>query len=271
MTKRNCSRVATAALMVVMILAMALPVTAQESAPLCHCAGVEVERLNNQGLFQVVASFGGSGQARLFDQTTNTPIAGTVRSFNDTSITWEVTLVSPANVVQISTNDGQSWQTQPGCVLVLPPPLAVVLTDFAAACHQGSQILVSWETASEIGNSGFNMLRSADGGQVVYSWFIPSNSPGGTTGANYTYFDFDIVLGQTYWYWLESVDINGATVRYGTVVSSCEPPTALKLSTFSAESARVERLPGCASIGATALLGALGFVLFQSRRRRHNF
>lgn len=268
MTKIQSSRAIGIALMV-LFLAMALPATAQESAPLCHCAGVTVERLNNQGLFRVVASFVGSGQARLFDQTVNAPIANTVRPFSDNSVTWELTLVSPSNVVQINTDNGQSWQTQPGCVLVLPPPLAVVLTDFAANCHQGSQILVTWETTSEVGNTGFNLIRGVEGpGTTVQVWFIPSQSPGGTSGASYSFIDSNIDVGASYAYSLESVDLAGATVRYGPVIASCEPPTALKLTGFSATTSPRAPMPWCLS---AAVLTAGGmFVVFRHGRRRRS-
>ena len=46
---------------------------------------------------------------------------------------------------------------------------------------------------------------------------MPSQSPGSTAGAAYTYADAGVVAGQAYWYWLESVDLAGTKHMRGPV------------------------------------------------------
>ena len=96
-------------------------------------------------------------------------------------------------------------------------PLAVVLVAFEVN-QQGSAALVSWETASELDNSGFRLYRSTNltpPAQPLAT--IPSQSPGGTQGALYEYLDTNVTVGTTYNYWLEAVDLHGGSTRYGPV------------------------------------------------------
>jgi len=270
MNQNKRSRVAVATLMVVMILAVALPVTAQESTPVLSVTYGDGSTIATEGVasgptWQFYVNYSGvvvSAQVTMPD--------GTIFIWDDQNGAHLVDPCGPgggtASWHWVLAGDSNLVISDASCA-----PLAVVLNSFSAVC-QGSQILVTWETASEINNTGFNLIRGVEGpGTTVQIWFVPSQSPGGTSGASYSFVDSTAVVGVSYAYSLESVDTTGTTVRYGPEIASCEPPSALKLATFSAESARVERLPGCAGVGATILLGAVGFVLFQSRRRRRNF
>ena len=268
MAKKNSSRMALAVLMVVMILAVALPVTAQETAPVLSVTYGDGSTTATEGV--------ASGPTwQFYVNYSGVVVSAQVTMPDGVVIEWGGQGTNLANPCGPSGGKAYwHWVLAGGSNLVISDascaPLAVVLNSFSAVC-QGSQILVTWETASEINNTGFNLIRGVEGpGTTVQIWFVPSQSPGGTSGASYSFVDSTAVVGVSYAYSLESVDTTGTTVRYGPEIASCEPPTALKLATFSAESARVERLPGCAGVGATILLGAVGFVLFQSRRRRRN-
>ena len=96
-------------------------------------------------------------------------------------------------------------------------PLAATLVSFTAEAEE-NQVLVSWETASEMNSLGFTIYGSngADNEPAVLA-FVPAQSPGSTAGVAYTYTDAGVVAGQTYWYWLESVDLAGATRMHGPV------------------------------------------------------
>lgn len=96
-------------------------------------------------------------------------------------------------------------------------PSAVLLADFAAA-SQPDHVLVTWQTFSEFDNAGFNLYRAlaVDGERTLLGW-TPSAAPGSTAGAAYSYQDFDVVAGQTYWYWLEDVDLLGVATLHGPV------------------------------------------------------
>ena len=99
-------------------------------------------------------------------------------------------------------------------------PTAVVLLSFSAT-WQDSAVLVSWKTASEVDNSGFNLRRaeSIDGPKaMINAALIPSQVPPGSPGgASYQLLDQGVQVGSTYYYWLEAVDIRGGTTPYGPV------------------------------------------------------
>ncbi|MGC8958390.1 MAG: hypothetical protein ACP5OO_01210 [Chloroflexia bacterium] len=101
-------------------------------------------------------------------------------------------------------------------------PLAVKLLAFAAR-PAASGILLTWETAGEQDNAGFNLYRSAslqEKGEKVNATLIPSRSPGGGEGASYEFLDTAARPGQTYFYTLEDVDLNGRRTAHGPAVLS---------------------------------------------------
>ncbi|MGD8623247.1 MAG: hypothetical protein PVJ34_01830 [Anaerolineae bacterium] len=98
-------------------------------------------------------------------------------------------------------------------------PTAVTLSFFGARATS-DKIVVKWETASEINNVGFNLYRadSLDAAPTkLNAGLIPSQAPGSTSGAVYRFFDEDVQIGRTYFYWLEDVDIYGMSTRHGPV------------------------------------------------------
>ena len=112
---------------------------------------------------------------------------------------------------------------------------AVTLVSFTATGGDG-QVLLEWETATEIENVGFFVHRStAEVGEYVrISPFIPSEA-GGIIGAEYSYLDQDVQNGTTYYYKLESVATDGSSELYGPI--SATPgvqPTATAPATTTA-------------------------------------
>ena len=110
-------------------------------------------------------------------------------------------------------------------IFCAPEPSAVELASFAAEA-QGSDILVTWETASELDNLGFNLYRaeSADGPRTkLNSSLITSQGPGSSVGAAYRFVDESVEPGITYHYWLEAVDVSGMTMDYGPVSAQVSP------------------------------------------------
>jgi hypothetical protein len=92
------------------------------------------------------------------------------------------------------------------------------LLSFTATGRKGF-VTLNWETASEIDNLGFNLYRAtAENGErtQLNAELIPSQGPG---GAQYEYIDEDAALQkrQTYFYWLEDVDLYGGTGLHGPV------------------------------------------------------
>jgi hypothetical protein len=115
-------------------------------------------------------------------------------------------------------------------------PLAVTLADFSAQAQPG-QVLVTWETVSELNNQGFNLYRNTApdpvGSLLAY---VPSQAPGSAQGYAYSYVDGDVQPGQTYWYWLEDIDFSGATTLHGPVSVTTQTPTAVRLGELEAGS-----------------------------------
>ncbi|MFZ2362564.1 MAG: ExeM/NucH family extracellular endonuclease [Anaerolineae bacterium] len=147
--------------------------------------------------------------------------------------------------------------------LNLANPLAVTLASFDAEPGV-DRVTVAWETVSELGNAGFNLYRSTDPAspQALLA-YVPSQAPGGTAGAAYSYDDLDVQPGQTYWYWLEDVSLSGATTLHGPVSATVQAPTAVTLGGLQAAPAATAA--GLSWLWITAGAGA---ALALGRRRR---
>jgi hypothetical protein len=101
--------------------------------------------------------------------------------------------------------------------LVPSSPTAVVLSGFSSGWENGA-LVVRWQTLAEVNTAGFHLLRSntgnlADAVRVTNALVLGQGSAGGT----YRWVDSSAVVGETYTYWLEEVELDGATNRYGPV------------------------------------------------------
>ena len=96
-------------------------------------------------------------------------------------------------------------------------PTAIELASFDAVL-QGDDVLLFWETATELDNLGFNIYR-ADSPQgqraQLNQRLIPSKLSGTAVGASYSFVDETAAAGTTYYYWLEDVDVHGLTGKHG--------------------------------------------------------
>lgn len=131
---------------------------------------------------------------------------------------------TPAQVLQILQNTSTPFPAGSTCTTAIcgsgivnagaavSQPTAIVLLSFTASTGI-EDITLAWETASELFNLGFNLYRapSPEGERVKLNQdLIPSNPPpGGLWGASYTYVDDTVETGQTYYYWLEDIDLYG--------------------------------------------------------------
>ena len=151
----------------------------------------------------------------------------------------------------------------PQCV-----PTAVTLANFSAVA-QPDHVLVTWETVSELNNAGFNLYRDtlpAGPGVQINSTLIASQGPGSTGGFSYNWQDFDAPDSTPLYYWLEAVDLNGNTSRYGPVSVELAQPTAVGLHRFAAQ-ATTAGWPVW-PVGLAALAGATLTVRRLKRGRR---
>jgi len=98
---------------------------------------------------------------------------------------------------------------------------AVELAAFDAAAQENG-VMLTWETAAEMDNLGFNIYRAdSQVGEMnkINPSLIPSKDPGSTVGAAYSFLDESAVPGATYYYWLEDVDVVGAAEINGPLVA----------------------------------------------------
>jgi hypothetical protein len=91
-----------------------------------------------------------------------------------------------------------------------------------AAVRIGSpaQVIVTWETASEVETAGFHVLRarSPDGDfTLITETPVPAQGDP-LVGASYRYEDTDVAWGQRYVYQLEEVELDGTRNRYEETV-----------------------------------------------------
>lgn len=96
-------------------------------------------------------------------------------------------------------------------------PTAAELSSFTAA-WQDRDVVVDWESASEVGLAGFNVWRSTDPtdhGEQLNAVVIPPQTPGELTGNAYSYTDLTAVPGTIYYYWLEARQVGASSYWHG--------------------------------------------------------
>ena len=108
-------------------------------------------------------------------------------------------------------------------------PTAVGLVYLDAEAVQGG-IVISWGTAEEINNAGFNVWR-ADQADGPYEIINPSMIPAEGDplhGADYEYTDNGVKSGKTFFYKLEDVDTNGNSNMNGPVSATALFPNGVQ-------------------------------------------
>ena len=92
----------------------------------------------------------------------------------------------------------------------------VELTSFTAKVV-GQSVELSWETATETNNRGFEVLKSINGSQFVKIGFVEGN---GTTTElkSYSFTDRSVKAGENYGYRIKQIDLDG-TSEYSNVVN----------------------------------------------------
>lgn len=94
---------------------------------------------------------------------------------------------------------------------------AVELLSFDVRPSTGLQAVLSWETAVEIDNFGFNLYRAESpewqNAVQINNSIIPGS---GGVGQKYEYTDTAPAFGQ-WWYWLEDVETDGTKTRHTAV------------------------------------------------------
>jgi hypothetical protein len=109
-------------------------------------------------------------------------------------------------------------------VIVVIVSLGLAAGWFLLTARQGvisdsSVVIVEWTTESEVDTAGFNLYRS-ESVEGPYRKINPELIPGSSDpllGGKYVYTDTDVVAGQTYYYKLEDVELDGTTTVHGPI------------------------------------------------------
>ena len=146
-------------------------------------------------------------------------------------------------------------------------PQAVALASFAATCQTETPV-ITWETVSEVDTAGFNVWRSdtADAPETQLNASMIPAHPGSTQGYSYSWTDSTAQVGQIYHYWLEDVDINGATSLNGPIDAICTSPTAVTVSDLQAKGSANSTTVWWAPL--IALIAGIGLAILLSRRAK---
>lgn len=96
-------------------------------------------------------------------------------------------------------------------------PLPVELSTFDATCTTDGMVELQWTVQSESDLAGYHCLRSEnqeleDALQMTASIIQGQNS---SETVSYQWIDIDVYNDIEYWYWLQSVDLDGTTRFYG--------------------------------------------------------
>ncbi len=100
--------------------------------------------------------------------------------------------------------------------------LPVELTSFSASVSDGNVVL-KWNTASEMENLGFAVLRSAeeDGEYLKLTDYTETSDLKGqgtsSYGKDYSYIDYTVLGENTYYYKIQDIDFNGLATEHGPI------------------------------------------------------
>ena len=124
-------------------------------------------------------------------------------SYFDEGIEWDSIYYYAATSVDKSGNESGFSET---ILLEIPNPMPVELSSFAARAHD-NDVILSWATATESNNYGFEIQRSSDNTIFETIGFVQGH---GTTAApkSYRYIDEQLTNGH-YYYRLNQIDIDG--------------------------------------------------------------
>ncbi|MBN2391192.1 MAG: hypothetical protein JXR84_10730, partial [Anaerolineae bacterium] len=141
-------------------------------------------------------------------------------------------------------------------------PTAIKLAAFEAT-PQDNGILVTWETAMELDNVGFNLYRStAAAGPYtkLNATLIPPQFPGEVMGGYYEWLDTDVEPGVVYYYKLEDLDVKGVSTLHGPIsTAGVTVPTAVHLQRIDGRSVMTPL--------ALGLVAVMGLLVVRRRRR----
>ncbi len=124
-------------------------------------------------------------------------------------------------------NTGKALLGTSGIRSFIVQNVPVELTSFDAAITSEMFVNLTWVTQSETNVMGFNIYRSddnvADHAIRINNLMIPAAGTS-STAQTYRWVDSEVETGHTYYYWLQSVDLNGYSVMHNPISATVNTP-----------------------------------------------
>ena len=157
--------------------------------------------------------------------TVNVYLDSDMGFYNESEPTFPVNLIGIGS--QYSSTGVGGYEILPRFIsdFITAPVVPVELVSFTANIAKGTAVL-SWKTATETNNSGFEIQRSTDGKTFAKVGFVGGH--GTTTKINTYTFSDKLQNAGEYYYRLKQIDYNG-TYKYSDVVKA----TSMVPKTFS--------------------------------------
>jgi hypothetical protein len=144
-----------------------------------------------------------------------TPTNPSVDIWNNTTVSFTISAKSDGDVAIVFPQE--AGQTLP-----------VTLSNFTAVVTSENFVNIAWTAETETNHSGYNIYRNEakdlDNAIKINAHLIDQGSEIGTQN-NYFYTDFEVYTNIVYYYWLESVSLNGASDFYGPLTVTIGDPT----------------------------------------------
>jgi hypothetical protein len=99
-----------------------------------------------------------------------------------------------------------------------PMTLPVGLSSFTAVVTADLQVQVDWVAESETNHQGYNVFRNTDSEletALQLNQSIISNGEQASTQVSYSFTDTEVDHNTTYYYWLQSLDLDGGSQFFG--------------------------------------------------------
>jgi len=145
---------------------------------------------------------------------------------NTNWLIWEA-IVPDAGQIVITLNANTGYYARLNCIrLVEESPTPVELSTFTAVYDNGASFL-EWTTQSESDNMGWNIYRSQTemSAAILINASLITGAGTTTEPTNYEFYDEEeLVVNNTYWYWLESVSFSGETEIYSPISLTIPEP-----------------------------------------------
>ncbi|MDW8440242.1 MAG: hypothetical protein RML96_07195 [Caldilineaceae bacterium] len=109
-----------------------------------------------------------------------------------------------------------------------PVPTAILLETYALEESEDAFIL-RWKTLSEFMVWGFRLWRGVTPDRSQALLLTPEGIPASGVGNTYTYVDRDVKQGVTYWYWLETLTVDGGGWVHQVLTGRLGPDALLYL------------------------------------------